>query len=94
VTKVQLCDGIENSAKALWRPSIQHIIPSPILCSFSLMDLRPLRRSKMSFSSSSGPLTFLELAPHKQRNERQLCTEEVGLLGKVETDCQLYKILL
>jgi hypothetical protein len=62
--KVQLCDEIENSAEAFWRPSIQHIVPSPIMCSSSSMGLRPLRQSKLVLVSSSGPLAFLELESH------------------------------
>jgi hypothetical protein len=58
--KVQLCDEIENSVEAFWRPSIQHII----MCSSSSMGLRPLRQSKLVLVSSSGPLAFLELEPH------------------------------
>jgi hypothetical protein len=36
---------LENNAEAFWKPLTQHIIPSPILCNFSLMDLELQRRS-------------------------------------------------
>jgi hypothetical protein len=37
--KEQLYDMLENNVEASWRPSTQHIIPSPILYNFSLINL-------------------------------------------------------
>jgi hypothetical protein len=45
VTKEQLYDMLESSAEASWRPSTQHIAPSPILYSFTLINLELRRQS-------------------------------------------------
>jgi hypothetical protein len=48
VTKEQLYDMLESSVEASWRPSTQHIAPSPILYNFSLISLELWRQSTMA----------------------------------------------
>jgi hypothetical protein len=43
--KEQLCDMLENNAEASLRPLTQHTTPSPIMYSFSLINLELRRRS-------------------------------------------------
>jgi hypothetical protein len=43
--KEQLFDMLENNAKVSWRPLTQHTTPSPILYSFSLINLEFWRQS-------------------------------------------------
>jgi hypothetical protein len=43
--KEQLCGMLENNAEAFWRALTQHTTPTPILYTFSLINLELRRRS-------------------------------------------------
>jgi hypothetical protein len=68
--KEQLCGMLENNAEASWRPLRQHTTPSPILYSFSLINLELQRQSI--------------LAPHSLQNAKLPHTIVMEPLVQVE----------
>ena len=81
--KEQLYDMLESNAEASWRPSIQHTVPSPILCNFSLKGWVLQRWSILVLAFLPGPLVSLIQVLHWPQHGKQPHIEVTGLLMKV-----------